>query len=246
MKNLMQSVKENLAFVAICLLIFAALVAVAWLFERFLIKERRKISSARYVATMAMCAALGAVLMVLEFPVFFAPSFYGMDFSEVPMLFCSFYLGPVAGVLAELLKNFVKLLLKGTSTAFVGEFANFAVSCAMVLPASILYHVWKSKKSALVGLSVGTASMSVFGSLFNAVYLLPKFSALYGMPLDAIVGMGSAVNGAINNVSTLVLYAVAPLNLLKGVLVSILTFLLYKRIERILFRPKKTNPVTTE
>ena len=70
MKNLMQSVKENLSFVAVCLLIFAALVLVAWLFERFVIKERRKLGGARYVATMGMCAALGAVLMVLEIPVF--------------------------------------------------------------------------------------------------------------------------------------------------------------------------------
>ena len=159
------------------------------------------------------------------------------------MLFFSFYLGPVAGVLAELLKNLIKLLLKGTSTAFVGEFANFAVSCALVLPASILYHIRKTKKSALVGLATGTVMMTVFGSAFNAIYLLPKFAALYGMPLDAIVAMGSEINGAIHSVSTLVLYAVAPLNLLKGVVVSAMTFLLYKRIERVLFRKKK--PVQT-
>ncbi len=243
MKNLMQSVKENLSFVAVCLLIFAALVLVAWLFERFVIKERRNLGGARYVATMGMCAALGAVLMVLEIPVFFAPPFYKLDFSEIPMLFCSFYLGPVAGVLAELLKNLIKLLLKGTSTAFVGEFANFAVSCALVLPASILYHIRKTKKSALVGLATGTVMMTVFGSAFNAIYLLPKFAALYGMPLDAIVAMGSEINGAIHSVSTLVLYAVAPLNLLKGVVVSAMTFLLYKRIERVLFRKKQ--PVQT-
>ena len=243
MKNLMQSVKENLSFVAVCLLIFAALVLVAWLFERFVIKERRKLGGARYVATMGMCAALGAVLMVLEIPVFFAPPFYKLDFSEIPMLFCSFYLGPVAGVLAELLKNLIKLLLKGTSTAFVGEFANFAVSCALVLPASILYHIRKTKKSALVGLATGTVMMTVFGSAFDAIYLLPKFAALSGWPVDAMVAMGSEINGAIHSVSTLVLYAVAPLNLLKGVVVSAMTFLLYKRIERVLFRKKQ--PVQT-
>ena len=145
--------------------------------------------------------------------------------------------------MAELLKNLIKLLLKGTSTAFVGEFANFAVSCALVLPASILYHIRKTKKSALVGLATGTVMMTVFGSAFNAIYLLPKFAALYGMPLDAIVAMGSEINGAIHSVSTLVLYAVAPLNLLKGIVVSAMTFLLYKRIERVLFRKKQ--PVQT-
>lgn len=235
MFSLIQSIKENLSFLFVCLLIFAALVAIAWVFERLLIKERRKLSSARYISTMAMCAALGAVLMVLEFPVFFAPSFYCIDFSEIPMLFASFYLGPVGGILAELLKNVIKLLLKGTSTAFVGEFANFAVGCAMVLPASIFYHIRKSRKSAVAGLCTGTACMTIFGSLFNAVYLLPKFSVLFGMPLDAIIAMGTSVNSAITTVSTLVLFAVAPLNLLKGTLVSILTLLLYKRMERVLF-----------
>ena len=76
--------------------------------------------------------------------------------------------------------------------------------------------------------------MTVFGSLFNAVYLLPKFAQLFGMPLDAIIGMGTAVNSAINSVSTLVLFAVVPFNLLKGLIVSIITYLLYKRVEKIL------------
>lgn len=236
MRDLMQSVQENLSFLFVCLLCFVALAALAWLFEKFVIKQRRKLGSARYIATLAMCAALGAVLMVLEFPVFFAPSFYGMDFSEVPMLFASFYLGPVGGVVAELLKNIIKLFLKGTSTAFVGEFANFVVSCSMVLPASMIYHIRKSKKSAITGLATGTLCMTVFGSAFNAIYLLPKFSALFGMPMDAIIAMGSAVNSAINSVSTMALFAVAPFNLLKGTLVSVLTFLLYKRIERVLFK----------
>ena len=205
--------------------------------------KQTKLLSVKNLVTIAVLSAVAAVLMYLEFPLWFAPPFYELDFSEIPMLFCSFYLGPVAGVLAELLKNLIKLLLKGTSTAFVGEFANFAVSCALVLPASILYHIRKTKKSALVGLATGTVMMTVFGSAFNAIYLLPKFAALYGMPLDAIVAMGSEINGAIHSVSTLVLYAVAPLNLLKGAVVSAMTFLLYKRIERVLFRKKK--PVQT-
>ena len=81
---------------------------------------------------------------------------------------------------------------------------------------------------------VGTLIMTVFGSLFNAVYLLPKFAQLYGMPLDAIVDMGTKVNGSIHNVSTLVLFAVVPFNLLKGALVGTVTMLLYKRVALLL------------
>ena len=77
--------------------------------------------------------------------------------------------------------------------------------------------------------------VTVFGSAFNAFYLLPKFSQLFGIPMDAIIGMGQAVNPAIGSVGTLVLYAVAPLNLLKGAVVSLLTFALYKRVSRVIF-----------
>ena len=89
---------------------------------------------------------------------------------------------------------------------------------------------------AETGMIVGTLIMTVFGSAFNAIYLLPKFSALFGMPMEAIIGMGTKVNSAINSVSTLVLFAVVPFNLLKGAVVSLLTFLLYKRISPILHR----------
>ena len=167
------------------------------------------------------------------------PAFYEIDLSEIPILICTFYLGPVAGVVGELLKIVVKLVLKGTTTAFVGDFANFVVGCSFVLPASIVYHMNKGKKSALTGMIVGTLIMTVFGSLFNAVYLLPTFADLYGMPLDAIIAMGTEVNSAINSVSTLVLFAVVPFNLIKGAIVTLLTMLLYKRISPLLHKGDK-------
>ena len=100
----------------------------------------------------------------------------------------------------------------------------------------MLYHARPGKKTALLGMILGTLIMTVFGSAFNAIYLLPKFAALFGMPLEAIIGMGTKVNPAIHSVSTLVLFAVVPFNLLKGVVVSALTFVLYKRISPILHR----------
>ena len=129
----------------------------------------------------------------------------------------------------------LKLLIKGTSTAFVGDLANFLVGCSFVLPASILYQATLSKKGAIWSLTLGTMVMTVFGSAFNAVYLLPKFAQLYGIPLDTIIAMGTAIRGGVSNVSTFVLLCVAPLNLLKGAVVSVLTMLLYKRVARPLF-----------
>lgn len=236
MKELLQNAKENLSFILVSLLIVAGIVIIAALAQKYLCKSIPKRRGARYIAFVAMFGAIAAVLMLFEIPLFFAPSFYKLDLSEIPVLMCSFYLGPVAGVVCELLKIIIKLLLKGTSTMFVGDFANFVVGCTFVLPAAVIYHIKKSKKIAIIGMGAGTAVMTVFGSLFNAVYLLPKFASIFGMPLEAIIGMGTDVNGAINSVSTLVLFAVVPFNLLKGVIVSIATFFLYKRLEPIFFR----------
>ena len=87
---------------------------------------------------------------------------------------------------------------------------------------------------AIVGSVVGTLCMTIFGTLFNAVYLLPTFAVMFGMPLEAIIGMGTELNSNITNVFTFVAFCVAPLNLLKGSGVSILTFLLYKPLSPIL------------
>ncbi len=234
MSEFLQSLEENLLFVLVCLGVLIGLVLVAWLAERFLVQKRQKLSSAKSVAFIAMFSAIAAALMFLEIPLFFAPGFYKIDLSEIPILICTFYLGPVSGVLCEFLKIILKLLLKGTSTAYVGDFANFALGCSMVLPASILYHCKRSKKTAIWGMVAGTAIMTVFGSTFNAFYLIPKYVELFGLPLETIVGMGTAVNPAIHSLGTLVLFAVVPFNIVKGVLVSFVTKLLYKRVERLL------------
>ncbi len=236
MKELLQTASENVSFLLVSLLVFAALVAVAKLSERLVHADLHRPTQSRYIAFVAMSAALGGILMYFEIPLFFAPSFYQLDLSEIPVLICSFYLGPVAGVITEFLKVVIKLFIKGTSTAFVGDFANFVVGCTFILPATIFYHIRKTRKMAVVGMVAGTIIMAICGSLFNALYLLPTFSVLYGMPLDAIVGMGQAVNPAINSVAMLVLLAVVPFNLLKGAVVSVVTFALYKRTERALSR----------
>ena len=238
--------KENFSFVLVRVLVAVALFLVAKVCEKYLCRSFRRVTGARYLTYIAMFSALGGVLMLLEIPLFFAPGFYKMDLGELPVLMSAFYLGPVAGVVTEFLKVVLKLLLKGTGTAFVGDFANFVVGCAFVLPASIIYHRNKTRKTAIIGMVVGTLCMTVFGSAFNAYYLIPKFSQLFGMPLEAIVAMGTAINSSIKSVGTLVLYAVVPFNILKGVVDSILTYLLYKRLEPILFpeaKQKQNRPV---
>lgn len=237
MKQLVQTVSENLIFVLEFLGLVALIFLIAYAVEKQLKRRRgdtERILATRKVVVIGVFAAISAILMVMEIPVPFAPSFYAIDFSELPALIGAFAYGPVAGVMIEFCKILIKVFLKPSSTAFVGELANFLTSCMLVLPASIIYLHKKSKKSAIAGTVCGTLLMTVFGSFFNAIYLIPKFARMYGMPLDSIIAMGTAIHPSIDSVGSLVLLCVVPLNLLKGTLVSLLTVLVYKKLSPVL------------
>lgn len=190
---------------------------------------REKLFTTKNVTLMAMFAALGAVLMLFEIPLtFIAPSFYGLDFSEVPILVGTFAMGPAAGVVMEAVKILIKLLLKPTSTGFVGEFANFVIGAALVVPAGMVYRYHKSKKSAMIGMTLGTISMAAAGVVVNALVMLPFYSNF--MPLENIIAAGAAINPAVGNVWSFALICVGPFNIVKGIAVSVITALIYKRI----------------
>jgi len=188
---------------------------------------------------IGMLGAVSVVLMMFEFPLWFAPGFYKIDLSEVPVLIGTFAMGPVAGVMIELIKVILHLLLKGSTTAGLGDAANFLIGCSLILPAGIIYKRIKTRKGALIGMATGTLILITIGSFLNAFVLLPVYAKAFGLPMETLVGMGSAVNPAITNVTTFILLAVAPFNLLKGVVVSVITYGLYKYVSPIL----KGNPM---
>ncbi len=235
MLEFFSQVQENLGFFLSCILIVTVLALIAKLADRYL-PAVRHVRPARRITIIAICSAIATVLHVFDFPVpFLAPGFYKLDFSELPVMLCGFYLGPSATVMCEALKILLKLLIKGTSTAFVGDMANFVVGVSMVVPAALIYHLRKTKDGAMLGLAVGTLIMTVFGSAFNAVYLIPKFSELFHLPLENILAMGRAINPHITSLTSFVFMCVMPLNLVKGAAISVLTMLLYKRVARPLF-----------
>ena len=189
----------------------------------------------RKLVEIGMLGAIATVLMLFEFPIpFIAPPFYELDFSEVPVLVGAFALGPMAGATIELVKILINLLINGTATAFVGEIGNYLLGCSFIIPAALIYKKHKSKKNALIAMIIGTIAMTVFGCFLNAYILLPTYATAFGMPIDAIVGMGSAINANINDVMTFVIIAVAPFNIIKGIVVSVITLLIYKHISPIL------------
>lgn len=239
MKDLLNDVTENLVFVLEFLVVILALFIVAVLLEKLAQRKRgvkEPIFNTRKVAMIGMFSAIAMILHLFDFPLPFAPDFYRLDFSELPILIGTFAFGPAAGVMMEFVKILLKLFVKGTSTAFVGDLANFAVGCSFILPASVIYAFRKNKKSAMIACVVGTLTLTVFGTAFNAVYLLPAFSKLYGMPLESILSMGAKVNPMVTegSIVSFVVACVAPLNLIKGTIASVVTLLIYKPLSPII------------
>jgi riboflavin transporter len=230
LNRFMNAMSSEVGFVVAVVVFIAVLFVIAAISQR---SVETNMNKTQKLTLTGIFSALAAVLMYVEIPLFFAPEFYKLDFSEIPVLIASFMMGPVAGVVTEFLKILIKIIIKPTSTAFVGEFANFVVGCAFVIPTSIIYWRRKTRKNALIGMSIGTVVMTLVGCFTNAFILLPAFAYLYGgMPVEQLIAAGTKVNPAINNMFTFILLAVTPLNILKGVLVSVLVFIIYKPITK--------------
>lgn len=197
-------------------------------------KTTKNKMSVKMITQVGMLGAIAVVLMLFEIPLPFAPSFYEIDFSEVPVLVGAFAMGPMAGVFIEFVKILLNLLNNGTETAGVGEFANFLIGISFCLPASWIYRKMHSKKGAIIGLASGTIVMTIVGCFLNAYLLLPTYAKAFEMPIDALVGRGTSINANITDLFTFVVFAVVPFNLLKGVLVSLIVVLIYKKISPIL------------
>lgn len=192
-------------------------------------------SKLRTTVQIAMLAAVSTVLMMFEFPIpFVAPPFIKMDFSEIPVLVGTFAMGPMAGVIIELLKNILHMVTYGTTTAGIGELSNFLIGCAFVVPAGLFYKRRKTRKNAMIGMAAGTVLMVVMGCFSNAFIMFPVYSMAMGIPVDAFIAMGTAIHPSIDNMITFVILCMVPFNLAKGIVISFITLLLYKRLRVLL------------
>ncbi len=195
-----------------------------------------KNSKISYITKVGVLAAISTLLMLFEFPLPFAPSFYKLDLSEVAVLIAGFALGPVAAVLTEFIKILLNLMINSSVTAYVGEIANFAIGVAFVVPASLIYKKNKSLKGAVIGMAVGTVSLAIIGALINYFVMIPAYVKFYHMPIDDIIALGTNINPSITDLKTLIMYATVPFNIVKGILSSIGCYLVYKRVSPILHK----------
>ncbi|MBQ9421376.1 MAG: ECF transporter S component [Lachnospiraceae bacterium] len=189
----------------------------------------RNTINTRTAALVGMLGAISAVLMMIDFSLPLFPSFMKFDLGELPALFGGFFLGPMAGCLIIVIKMLLKLLIKGTSTAFVGEFMNIIASVSYVLPAALIYKNNHTKNGAKKAMLISTIFTGIVCVFLNAYISFPMYGRLYGLSMEAIVGMASKVNPLVHDNTTLMLFSVFPFNLFKYGVTSILTYLIYKR-----------------
>ncbi|HWR44823.1 ECF transporter S component [Sporomusa sp.] len=185
-----------------------------------------------YTTRIAILASAAAILMVLELPVIFMPGFLKLDFSEIPAIIGAFALGPLAGCLIVLLKNLIHL--SSTQTAGIGEMANFFVGTFLVVPAAFIYKGKKNRTGAIIALTVGTMSMTLAAAALNYWVLIPLYQAALHLPPEAIVSMGRLANPLIIDLKTFIVFAIVPFNLFKGIVVSAITMLVYKKVSPVL------------
>lgn len=191
--------------------------------------NRKSNLSIQYMTRIAILGALSAILFLIEIPVV---AFYKLDVSTLPALLGAFSMGPLAGLAILAIKDVFGLLHSGTM--YVGELADFIMGAAYILPAAIIYRYKKSRKNALVGMIVGTVAMIAVAVLVNWKIMIPFYMTAFGMPMESIIGMAQSALPFVDTEWELLLYVTAPFNLLKGIVLSALTFLLYKRLSPLL------------
>ena len=192
----------------------------------------RKKENIRRITVIGIMSAVSAVLMMLSFNIPIMPSFIKMDFSELPALITAFSIGPISGVIVCFIKNLINLMF--TTTAGVGELSNFVLGACLVLPAGLIYKKIKTRGGALIGAVAGSLIMAVFSIPWNYYVTYPAYINILNFPLEAILGMYKAINPNVNGLMQALLIFNLPYTFCKGVIISVLTFLLYKKLSPII------------
>ncbi|MEG2859677.1 MAG: ECF transporter S component [Clostridia bacterium] len=187
-------------------------------------------NKAGYITRVGVLGAIAAVLYFFpEIPVI---GFYKLDFSTLPALLAGFALGPVAGLIVVLIKDVIGMT--HSTSMMVGELADFLCSGAFVVVSALIYKKHRNFKGALISMGVGIVVMTIVGALANYFIMIPFYINQMNFPEEAVIGMMAAVIPAVDSVFKLVLMVTAPFNVLKGVVLCVLTLLMYKRLSHLL------------
>lgn len=193
-------------------------------------EKTHNLKNTRTLVSIAMLSTISYLLAFLEINLPLSPSFAKMDISDLPALIASFAFSPVAGVMVELIKNTLQLL--STSTGGVGELANFIMGASFAFVSGVIYRKNKTKKMAIIACLVGSVAMSITAGLVNYFILFPLFENL--MPLEELILSFAEFIPIIKTKLDIMIYNVVPFNLIKGIVISVVTIYLYKPLTPVL------------
>jgi len=198
--------------------------------------KRTKFLTPTTLVKISILSAIGYILMFISVPLpMLFPEFLKIDISDLPALLGGIALGPMVGVTIAFFKNLLQFITGMSTTGGVGEFANFLIGGSFVFTVSYIYSKKRDVTGVIIGLISGILIMTIVGCIANYFIILPFYSTI-GWSIDAVVAMGSAINPAINNKLSFVIWIIAPFNILKSGIMSVLTLPMYKKTEKIFNR----------
>lgn len=188
------------------------------------------------ITQMAIFTAIATTLSLIEFPIPFLPNFYKLNLSDAVILIGGFSLGTVQGLVIILLRMVLNFLIKGTSTFFIGDFANCIISIFFVLPSFLIYEKKRTLKGAKLGLLVSIFSLLFFSTVLNYFLLIPLYSLVLGIPVKNLLLIFH-----MRDLFEFTLFFVLPFNFLKGVSCSLLALMTYKRLSKLINKISSKN-----
>lgn len=183
-----------------------------------------------YLARVSLFSAIALIVAMFEFPIIFFPAFYKLDLSEAITLIAGFSLGPMGGFLTELMKTILIVIIKGSLTIGIGEFANFTIGIALVVPAAYIYKKNRTFKGAILGMALGSLCFIAVSAFLNYFILFPLYIRIYGISERELIDIAKVANANIVDMKSIILFATVPYNVLKAVLSCLVSVLIYKKL----------------
>ncbi len=194
--------------------------------------ETKQSTKIRTVTGTAMLTAVAVGLQYIEISIPIMPSFIKLDFSDLPELIGAFAYGPLAGVLIALLKNLIHMAV--SQSGFVGELSNFLLGASFSLVAGLIYKHKKTKGEAIIASVAASLVMALISVPFNYFVIYPLYYNVLGFPQAAVLQMYQIILPKTKSILQALLIFNLPFTFVKGLIVSIITMVIYKPLSSIL------------
>ncbi|MFD2617161.1 ECF transporter S component [Terrilactibacillus laevilacticus] len=191
-----------------------------------------KNTSLKKMIFIALLSTIGYLIMTIAFPLPLLPVFLTLDFSDIPALIGTVLFGPGSGIVIEAIKNLIHYIINGTPTVVpVGELANFVTGSILIVVFNLIFKKSRTTRSLTMGMLFGTILMTIIMTIANYYVIFPSYALFLGLSIDSAVAIAHSANHTIHNLFTLVILGVAPFNIIKGIILTIIMIPLYIRLK---------------